>query len=92
MNRVGIQGTGESVWLGFFLYEVLRQFEALARRHDDTGFAEFRAADGLRLSENLEQHAWDGAWYRRAWRDLGGYGIRGLGRPSARPGTHHYGR
>jgi cyclic beta-1,2-glucan synthetase len=71
MNRVGIQGKGESVWLGFFQYEVLRQFGALARRHGDPDFAELCAAEGVRLRENLERHGWDGAWYRRAWFDDG---------------------
>ncbi len=71
MNRVGIQGKGESVWLGFFLYEVLRQFGALARLHQDPEFAEFCAVEGQRLGESLERHAWDGAWYRRAWFDDG---------------------
>ena len=71
MNRVGIQGKGESVWLGFFLYEVLRQFAALAHRHSDPAFAEFCTAEGTRLRENLEQHGWDGAWYRRAYFDDG---------------------
>jgi cellobiose phosphorylase len=71
MNRVGIGGKGESVWLGFFLCEVLRQFGILARRHDDSAFAEFCAAEGKRLGENLEKHGWDGAWYRRAWFDDG---------------------
>jgi len=71
MNRVGIHGKGESVWLGFFLNEVLRQFGALARRHGDPAFAEVCAAEGLRLRESLEQHGWDGAWYRRAYFDDG---------------------
>ena len=71
MNRVGIQGKGESVWLGFFLYEVLRRFGDLARRQNDPAFAEFCAAEGQRLGENLERHGWDGAWYRRAWFDDG---------------------
>jgi cyclic beta-1,2-glucan synthetase len=71
MNRVGIGGKGESVWLGFFLYEVLRQFGALARRHADPAFAEFCAAEAARLGGNIERHAWDGAWYRRAWFDDG---------------------
>ncbi len=31
MNLVGLQGKGESVWLGFFLHEVLTQFAVLAR-------------------------------------------------------------
>jgi cellobiose phosphorylase len=71
MNRVGIEGKGESVWLGFFLHEVLRQFGALARRHDDPAFAEFCAEEAKRLGAHIEQHAWDGAWYRRAWFDDG---------------------
>jgi cellobiose phosphorylase len=71
MNRVGIGGKGESVWLGFFLCEVLREFDALARMHDDPAFAELCAAEGLRLRESLERHGWDGAWYRRAYFDDG---------------------
>ena len=71
MNRVGIQGKGESVWLGFFLHEVLRQFGALARLRQDSDFAEVCATEGARLRENLERHGWDGAWYRRAWFDDG---------------------
>jgi cyclic beta-1,2-glucan synthetase len=71
MNRVGIQGKGESVWLGFFLHEVLRQFGTLARRHDDPAFAEFCATEGDRLRDHIEQNAWDGAWYHRAWFDDG---------------------
>ncbi|MDP2787471.1 MAG: glucoamylase family protein [Pseudomonadota bacterium] len=71
MNRVGVHGKGESVWLGFFLIEVLRQFGALAQRHDDPEFAEYCSAEGVRLREQIEQHAWDGAWYRRAWFDDG---------------------
>jgi cyclic beta-1,2-glucan synthetase len=59
------------VWLGFFLYEVLRQFGALARLRDDTVIAELCATEGTRLGENLERNGWDGAWYRRAWLDDG---------------------
>ena len=71
MNRVGIHGKGESVWLGFFLYEVLRRFGALARQHGDDAFAELCTSEGARLGESLEQHGWDGAWYRRAYFDDG---------------------
>ena len=71
MNRVGIQGKGESVWLGFFLYDVLQQFDVLARRRGDPEFAAFCASEAGRLGENLEHHGWDGAWYRRAWFDDG---------------------
>ncbi|MGK2941504.1 MAG: GH36-type glycosyl hydrolase domain-containing protein [Immundisolibacter sp.] len=71
MNRVGIQGRGESVWLGFFLCTVLKQFAELARGHGDTAFAEFCLAQAEQLHHNIDQHAWDGAWYRRAWFDDG---------------------
>ncbi len=71
MNRVGIEGKGESVWLGFFLFEVLQRFGALARLRNDTAFAELCGIEGRRLGDNIERHAWDGAWYRRAWFDDG---------------------
>src|SRR5262249_54074269 len=50
MNLVGRHGKGESVWLGFFLYHVLQQFSELARRKNDTAFAEecVKEAEGLR--------------------------------------------
>jgi cyclic beta-1,2-glucan synthetase len=71
MNRVGRQGRGESVWLGFFLCEVLRQFAPLARRHGDEALAQRCEAERRGLAERLEATAWDGEWYRRAWFDDG---------------------
>ena len=71
MNMVGIHGKGESVWLAFFLCEVLRQFSRLARQRDDAAFAEECKGVGRRLRESIEQHGWDGAWYRRAYFDDG---------------------
>ncbi|MDR1600111.1 MAG: DUF3131 domain-containing protein [Oscillospiraceae bacterium] len=67
MNRVGILGRGESVWLGFFCVVCLRRFAALcveptARRLED------RAAHMMTAIENS---GWDGGWYRRAWFDDG---------------------
>ncbi|MGB9493694.1 MAG: glucoamylase family protein [Azonexus sp.] len=71
MDRVGILGKGESVWLGFFLCDVLKRFSALAAAHGDAAFAEFCRAEGVRLHQALEQNGWDGAWYRRAYFDDG---------------------
>jgi cellobiose phosphorylase len=71
MNRVGNQGRGESVWLAFFLYDVLTQFAPLARAHRDLVFAERCLAEARQLQQNIEQHAWDGQWYRRAYFDNG---------------------
>jgi len=71
MNLVGEHGKGESVWLGFFLYEVLLRFAEVARTRGDLSFAERcrREADQVRL--NIEQNGWDGEWYRRAYFDDG---------------------
>ncbi|HRP77197.1 MAG TPA: glucoamylase family protein, partial [Rhodocyclaceae bacterium] len=71
MNRVGIEGKGESVWLGFFLFTVLRQFAPVARGHGDASFAATCEEESELLRRNIEQHAWDGEWYRRAWFDDG---------------------
>jgi len=71
MNMVGAEGKGESVWLGFFLYDVLMQFTEVARRHGDLPFAERCEAEAAQMRRNIEQHGWDGGWYRRAYFDDG---------------------
>jgi len=71
MNMVGAQGKGESVWLGFFLYEVLVRFTDLARLRGDATFAERCRTEAVRLRSSIEQNGWDGAWYRRAYFDDG---------------------
>ena len=71
MNLVGQHGKGESIWLGFFLCEVLRQFTRVARLHGDTAFAERCLRERDTLAQNLEKHGWDGEWYRRAYFDDG---------------------
>ncbi len=71
MNLVGAEGKGESVWLGFFLYDVLMQFTEIARRRGDHPFAERCAAEAAQMRRNIEQHGWDGGWYRRAYFDDG---------------------
>jgi cyclic beta-1,2-glucan synthetase len=71
MNRVGHKGRGESVWLAFFLYDVLTQFADLARSRNDTAFADRCLAQATILQQNIETNAWDGQWYRRAYFDNG---------------------
>ncbi len=71
MNNVGIQGKGESVWLAFFLFDVLMQFGEIATGCRDPAFAERCRNEATRLRANIEQNAWDGAWYRRAYFDDG---------------------
>jgi cellobiose phosphorylase len=71
MNLVGEQGRGESVWLGFFLYDVLMRFAEIAGVRGDTAFVERCQAEAAQLHRNLEAHGWDGQWYRRAYFDDG---------------------
>ncbi len=71
MNRVGRRGRGESVWLGFFLLQVLREFGPLAARHGDMPFAAACEQEAQKLADRLDRHAWDGKWYRRAFFDDG---------------------
>lgn len=71
MNLVGIQGRGESVWLGFFLYAVLKRFAPLATSQGDNDFALRCEEESKRVQQQIEMHAWDGKWYRRAYFDDG---------------------
>ena len=71
MDRVGIQGRGESVWLGFFLFKVLSGFIPLAEARGEEDFARQCRERCEHLRESLESHGWDGAWYRRAYFDDG---------------------
>ena len=71
MNRVGVAGAGESVWLGWFLYAALTAFIPLARAREPSERAETWAAHASALRASLEREAWDGEWYRRAFFDNG---------------------
>jgi cyclic beta-1,2-glucan synthetase len=71
MNRVGHQGRGESVWLGWFLIANLEAFMPIAlRRGDGERTARWRAVVAA-LQAALHAEAWDGEWYRRAFFDDG---------------------
>jgi len=71
MNQVGKDGRGESVWLAFFLYDVLTRFASLASAHGDPAFAGRCLDQARQLQQNIERHAWDGQWYLRAYFDDG---------------------
>jgi cyclic beta-1,2-glucan synthetase len=71
MNLVGDAGRGESVWLGFFLYDTLRRFAEIAKLKQDADFAARCLSQADVLLANIESHGWDGAWYRRAYFDNG---------------------
>jgi cellobiose phosphorylase len=71
MNMVGHQGKGESVWLGFFLYEVLSKFIKISKIKNDAEFIEVCKKSSKEIHLNIEKNGWDGEWYRRAYFDNG---------------------
>ncbi len=71
MNRVGIEGHGESVWLGWFLHANLTEFAEIADRRQDGKRAATWRTTAASVITSLEREAWDGEWYRRAFFDDG---------------------
>ncbi|HEY2420267.1 MAG TPA: glucoamylase family protein [Neobacillus sp.] len=71
MSRIGAKGRGESVWLGWFLLDILNRFTRIGDGilpADVIGQFEKTA---IKLAQNLNQNAWDGTWFRRAYTDAG---------------------
>jgi cyclic beta-1,2-glucan synthetase len=71
MNRVGREGRGESVWVGWFLVATLQQFAEVATARGDHEHATRCRETAGSLRAAIEKHAWDGNWYRRAYFDDG---------------------
>ncbi len=70
MNRVGHEGRGESVWLGWFLAYVLNVFAPICEGRGRSDLAE-RYRSEARWLQGMLELSWDGAWYRRAYFDDG---------------------
>jgi len=72
MNRVGSEGRGESVWLGWFLCSVLESFARIidAREPEHVLGGKWRAW-AAKIAQSLEESAWDGEWYLRGFFDNG---------------------
>ena len=71
MNKVGIKGKGTSVWLGFFLYIVLEDFmEVMKKQEPKKSIKKYKDAHD-KLKETLNDVAWDGEYYLRAFFDNG---------------------
>jgi cyclic beta-1,2-glucan synthetase len=71
MNRVGQQGRGESIWLGWFLHTVLWELAKVAAFREEHARAEVWRLHVSALKAALERDGWDGDWYRRAYFDDG---------------------
>jgi cyclic beta-1,2-glucan synthetase len=71
MNRVGADGRGESVWLGWFLHAALLKFAPIAERRSRSDAAAVWRKHAFTLQQAIEREAWDGDWYRRGYFDDG---------------------
>lgn len=70
-STVGNKGRGESIWLGFFLYEVLNRFIPICEMRQDTNKVTEYTKVQEALKRALNTEGWDGRWYRRAYMDDG---------------------
>jgi cyclic beta-1,2-glucan synthetase len=71
MNRVGILGSGESVWLAWFLYAALMRFAPIAEARGAKEAAGAWRKHAFAVQQAIEREAWDGDWYRRGYYDDG---------------------
>ena len=71
MNRVGILGRGESVWLAWFLHAALMRFAPIAEARGAKDAAALWRKHAFALQQAVEREAWDGDWYRRGYYDDG---------------------
>ena len=71
LNRVGLGGKGESVWLAWFEICVLDDFAELLTLRELGKEAQACRARSAELAKTIDAQAWDGAWYRRGYFDDG---------------------
>lgn len=71
MNNVGNKGRGESIWLGWFLYKILKDFAPICTALDDEERSERYLKTADDIASCIEKSGWDGSWYRRAYFDDG---------------------
>lgn len=71
MSTVGNKGEGESIWVGWFLYKILDSFKEICKHKNDKEKEDAYRTFQSFIQENLEENAWDGGWYRRAYFDDG---------------------
>ena len=71
MDRVGVKGKGESVWLSWLIYDILNKFAPICRLKGEAERADKYIKISVAIKENIEKNAWDGEWYLRAYFDDG---------------------
>ena len=71
LNTVGNNKKGESIWLGFFIYDILGKFIPICERRNDICRANEYREKMENLKKALNTAGWDGRWFRRAYMDNG---------------------
>ncbi|MDO9182952.1 MAG: protein ndvB, partial [Bacteriovorax sp.] len=71
MNKVGHEGKGESVWLAWFLIFNLKNFSKIAESRGEKPRGEIWKSHIVKIKKGIDENAWDGQWYRRAFYDDG---------------------
>jgi cyclic beta-1,2-glucan synthetase len=71
MNLVGAGGKGETVWLAWFMVDVLQGMAELSRHLGRPDLSSSYQQDRNALIQRVERAGWDGEWYLRAIFDDG---------------------
>jgi len=73
MSTVGVEGKGESVWVAFFMADLLPKMEKLTQMMPgaDLSYCEELSSYRTKLIDAIQKSAWDGAWFLRAYYDNG---------------------
>lgn len=71
MSRIGAKGRGESVWLGWFLLDILKRFLKFGDTVLSQDVVKQFEYEATQLEKNMNKNAWDGTWFRRAFTDAG---------------------
>ncbi len=71
LNHVGDQGKGESVWLAWFTIDILKNWIPILKVREEIAITLEFENKIRQLQLALEEHGWDGEWYRRAFFDDG---------------------
>lgn len=71
LNAVGLDGKGESIWLGHFIYKILVDFSTIVEKVGDIERANYYLDRANKLKESINKYGWDGEWYLRATKDNG---------------------
>lgn len=71
LNTVGNKNKGESIWLGFFLYDILERFIPIIEKRGEIELVNKYKNVQEDLKRALNTTGWDGRWFKRAYTDNG---------------------